>query len=158
MQNNFYFLRQTSLQQMLSPFWLLLGVGVISSTLLSSSKAYSQTPAFSNTEITSYAQALLTMEPARRKAFAKVREIMGSNSRRDVPRIVCNDPNSINALPNQARDIAIDYCKYSQKIVEDNGLSIDRFNTITTEIKNNTNLKQQIYNILLRLQETPESH
>ncbi len=135
---------------------LLLGLitttSVIYSTLSLNSKAYAQT-AVNNTEINSYAQAVLAMEPARQHAFEEIKKLIGSG---EIPQIVCNDGNSINGLPRKAQDIAVNYCTRSQKIVEDNGLSIDRFNKITMEAQNNNNLKRQIYNTLLRLQKAPD--
>ncbi|MBD6616745.1 DUF4168 domain-containing protein [Komarekiella sp. 'clone 1'] len=135
---------------------LLLGLitttSVISSTLSLNSKAYAQT-AVNNTEINSYAQAVLAMEPARQHAFEEIKKLIGGG---EIPQIVCNDGNSINGLPRKAQDIAVNYCTRSQKIVEDNGLSIDRFNKITMEAQNNNNLKRQIYNTLLRLQKAPD--
>jgi Domain of unknown function (DUF4168) len=139
------------------PQSLLFGVittaSVISSTLLLNSKAYAQTSPVNNTEINSYAQAVLAMEPARQHAFEEIKKLIGSG---EIPKIVCNDGNSINGLPRKAQDIAVNYCTRSQKIVEDNGLSIDRFNKITIEAQNDNNLKRQIYNTLLRLQKTSD--
>jgi hypothetical protein len=112
-------------------------------------KANAQNLSVNKNEITSYAQALLAMEPARQQAFGEIKRIVGSGN---IPKIVCHEPNSMNSLPNRARDIAVNYCKQSQEIVENNGLSIDRFNRITMEIPNNRNLKQQIYETLVQLQ------
>jgi hypothetical protein len=105
-------------------------------------------------EVTSYAQAVLAMEPARQQAFEEIKKVIGS---KEVPKIVCNDPNSINALPSKARNIAVNYCNQSQQIVSNQGLSIDRFNQITIELTNNEELKKQVYNTLLMLQKNPQS-
>jgi hypothetical protein len=129
-------------------------VGVISINMGLSSKVYAQTPAVNNKEVTNYAQAVLAMEPARRKAFEEIKQIIGGG---EIPKIVCNDAKSMNSLPGKAKDIAVNYCNISQKIVEDNGLSIERFNKITMEQQSNNNLKRQIYNTLLRLQKDPGS-
>jgi hypothetical protein len=131
-------------------------VGVIPNVLSLSSKADGQTPApiANNTQINSYAQAVLSMEPARQNAFEEIKKLIGNG---EIPKIVCNDSNSINGLPRKAQDIAVNYCTHSQKIVQDNGLSIDQFNKITIELQNNDILKQQVYNTLLRLQKSPDS-
>ncbi|MDZ8189753.1 MAG: DUF4168 domain-containing protein [Nostoc sp. ChiSLP02] len=134
-------------------FGVIATVGLISNSFSSSSKAYAQTPPVNNTEIKNYAQAVLTMEPARQNAFEEIKKLIGNG---EIPKIVCNDSNSINGLPRKAQDIAVNYCTRSQKIVEENGLSIDRFNKITIELQNNNNLKQEVYNTLLILQQTPE--
>ncbi|MBH8575285.1 DUF4168 domain-containing protein [Nostocaceae cyanobacterium CENA369] len=147
---------RNSLPTMLSRtlfFGALTTSSLIVGTLTFHSKADAQSPPINNTEITSYAQAVLAMEPSRQQAFEEIKQLVGNQ---EVPKIVCNDPNSMNNLPRKARDIAVNYCNRSQKIVEDNGLSIDRFNGITVEIQNNNNLKRQVYNTLIRLQ-NPDS-
>ncbi|WP_375515712.1 DUF4168 domain-containing protein [uncultured Nostoc sp.] len=137
-------------------FGAIATVGLISNVFSLSSKAYGQTPTpiVNNTQIDSYAQAVLAMEPARQNAFEEIKKLIGNG---EIPQIVCNDYNSINGLPRKAKDIAVNYCNHSQKIVQDNGLSIDQFNNITRELQNNNNLKRQVYNSLLRLQKTPDS-
>jgi hypothetical protein len=133
-------------------FGIIATLGLFSHVLFWNFKVDAQTLTINNTEINSYAQAVLAMEPSRQHAFEEIKKIIGSG---DIPKIVCNDPNSIRSLPKKAQDIAVDYCNRSQKIVEDNGLSIARFNKITIEAQNNDNLKQQIYKTLLRLQQAP---
>ncbi|OUL27830.1 hypothetical protein BV378_08710 [Nostoc sp. RF31YmG] len=144
---------QRSLQQMLSQslsYSALATVGLVASALIVSSKANAQTPQPVNTnEITSYAQAVLAMEPARQQAFDEIKKLMGE---REIPKIVCNDSKSIGSLPKKAQDIAVNYCQRSQKIVEDNGLTIERFNKITVDIQSDDNLKRQISNTLIRIQ------
>ncbi|MEH2326676.1 MAG: DUF4168 domain-containing protein [Nostoc sp.] len=137
-------------------FGAIATVGVISNAFLLSSKASGQTPSpiVNNTQIDSYAQAVLAMEPARQNAFEEIKKLIGNG---EIPKIVCNDSNSINGLPRKAQDIAVNYCNRSQKIVQDNGLSIDQFNKITIELQNNNILKRQVYNSLLRLQKSPDS-
>ncbi|MFN6570806.1 hypothetical protein A6770_07820 [Nostoc minutum NIES-26] len=147
---------RNSLPTMLSQtlfFGALTTASLVASTLTFNSKADAQNPPINNTEITSYAQAVLAMEPSRQQAFEEIKKLIGG---KEIPKIVCNDSNSMNSLPRRARDIAVNYCNRSQKIVEDNGLSIDRFNGITVEIQNNNNLKRQVYNTLIRLQ-SPDS-
>ncbi len=128
-------------------FGLITATTLVLSTL--SLKANAQNLSVNKNEITSYAQALLAIEPARQQAFGAIKKIVGNEN---VPKIVCNQPNSMNDLPNRARDIAVNYCKQSQEIVENHGLTIDKFNRITMEIPKNNNLKQEIYETLVRLQ------
>ncbi|MEH2091236.1 DUF4168 domain-containing protein [Nostoc sp.] len=137
-------------------FGAIASLSVISNAFSLSSKADAQTPApiVNNTEIDSYAQAVLAMEPARQNAFEEIKKLIGNG---EIPQIVCNDSNSINGLPKKAQDIAVNYCNHAQKIVEDNGLKFEQFNKITIELQNNTILKKQVYNTLLRLQQPPES-
>ncbi|WP_373527058.1 DUF4168 domain-containing protein [Nostoc sp.] len=135
-------------------FSVIASASVICNAFSWSSKADAQTPPpVNNTEINSYAQAVLAMEPARQNAFEEIKKLISNG---EIPKIVCNDSNSINGLPKKAQDIAVEYCTRAQKIVEDNGLSFDQFNKITIELQNNNILKRQVYNTLLRLQKTPE--
>ncbi len=146
-----FFLR-LSLQRKLSQslfYGAIATVSVATSFLVISTRSNAQTPAVNNTEVNSYAQAVLAMEPARQKAFEEIKKLIGS---KEIPKIVCNDSNSINGLSSQAKDIAVNYCNRSQKIVEDNGLSIDRFNNITRELQNNNDLKNQVLDRLIQLQ------
>ncbi|WP_414576166.1 DUF4168 domain-containing protein [Anabaena sp. CCY 9402-a] len=146
--NNLFF--QTSMHKRITHnflFGLITATTLVLSTL--SLKANAQNLSVNKNEITSYAQALLAIEPARQQAFGAIKKIVGNEN---VPKIVCNQPNSMNDLPNRARDIAVNYCKQSQEIVENHGLTIDKFNRITMEIPKNNNLKQEIYETLVRLQ------
>ncbi len=127
----------------------LLG-GIVSSGV----KANAQNPAISDAEVFNFAQAILAMEPDRQEAFDDIKKIIGNS---EIPKIVCNDSNSFNSLPGKAKDIAINYCKRSQKIVEENGLSIDRFNKITVEVQSNEGLQKKVSEQLMRLQEKPGS-
>ncbi|MBW4593159.1 MAG: DUF4168 domain-containing protein [Brasilonema angustatum HA4187-MV1] len=128
---------------------------LVSSTLVLSSKTDAQAPQGINPgELRNYARAMLKMEPERQQAFDEIKKIMNAG---DVPKIVCNDNNSLNGLPGKAKDIAVNYCQRYQKVVEDNGLSIDRYNTITTQVQGNEDLKRKMYNELLRQQKVPKS-
>jgi Domain of unknown function (DUF4168) len=150
-----YFLLRISQQRMFSKSLLLsfiATVGLASSPLLLSTKAEAQTPGINNNEIINYARSVLNMEAGRRQAFDEIKKMIGN---REIPKIACHDPNSLNGLPSKARDIAVNYCQRSQQIVEQNGLSIDRFNSITVEIQNNDKLQQRIYRTLIRIQKNP---
>lgn len=118
-----------------------------SSNFVFSSPAYAQS--VSNTEVTKYARAVLVMEPVRQTAFNEIKKMIRSG---DIPPIVCHKPKSLNALPNNARKIAVNYCKRSKEIVESNGLTINRFNAITVNLQNDSNLKRRIHNELLHIQ------
>ncbi|NES99272.1 MAG: DUF4168 domain-containing protein [Sphaerospermopsis sp. SIO1G1] len=102
-----------------------------------------------NVEVTNYAKSVLEMEPKRQKAFEEIKKVIGG---KEIPKIVCNDSKSMNSLPGKAKNIAVSYCNDSQQIVESQNLSIERFNEITMATQNNNDLKRQIYNTLIRLQ------
>lgn len=146
----FVFLQSSIKHKLFESFvFATLTAGSLIATLGLNAKANAQIPPVNNTEITNYAQSVLTMEPKRQQAFDKIKKIIG---RKEIPKIVCNDPSSINDLPKEARELAVNYCNDSQNIVSENNLTLDRFNQITVEIQNNSDLKSQIYNTLLRLQ------
>ena len=132
----------------------ITSTSLISGTFTLNSKVAAQTLNLDNTDITNYAKSVLNMEPARQQAFKEIKNLIGS---KDIPQVICNDSKSFITLPRKAKDIAINYCNHSQKIVEDSGLSIEQFNKITLEIQNNSNLKRQLYNTLLRLQKDSPS-
>ncbi|MEH2121524.1 DUF4168 domain-containing protein [Nostoc sp.] len=137
-------------------FGAIATVSVISNAFsLTKADGQTPTPIVNNTEINSYAQAVLAMEPARQNAFEEIKKLIGNG---EIPKIVCNDPNSVKDLPTKAQDIAKNFCTLSEKIVKDNGLSNDQFNKITMELQNNnTLLKQQVSNTLLCLQKAPNT-
>jgi Domain of unknown function (DUF4168) len=124
--------------------------GLLASAIIVSGKVNAQTPQpVSGDEVNNYAQAVLAMEPARQQAFEEIKKIIGGS---EIPKIICNDSKSISSLPKKAQDVAVNYCNRSQKIVEDNGLTIVRFNQITLNTQSDENLKRQIYNRLLIIQ------
>lgn len=122
--------------------------------LSSTANVNAQSPQLNNTDIVNYSRALLRIEPERQQAFDKIKKIIGD---REIPKIVCSEPNSFKSLPSEARDVAVNYCNRSQQIVQSNGLSIDQFNNITLQLQNNEDLKRQIYNTLIRLQKVPNN-
>jgi Domain of unknown function (DUF4168) len=156
MPENYFVFFPIPIQRILSHslvFATITTASVIFSTLGLSSKAAAQDFTVNKKEVTNYAQSVLSMEPARQQAFDEIKKLIGE---KEVPQIVCNDVRSIDSLPSKARDIAVNYCNRSQKIVENNGLSIERFNKITLELQNNSDLKRQVYNTLILLQKDSE--
>jgi hypothetical protein len=123
----------------------LLGVAVTSGV-----KANAQNSTVNATELTNYAKAILAMEPKRQETVDGLKKILGDS---EIPKIVCNDPNSFNGLPGKAKDIAVAYCNHSQKIVEENGLSIERFNKITSEVQNDESLQKKVSEQLMMILE-----
>jgi len=136
---------------------LLAAVTIISlacTTLIFNAKVEAQNRSRnvpSREELKNYAEVLLKMEPLRQRAFDRIKKTIPSN-RGSVPKIVCNDKNSINGLPNQARGIAVDFCRNYQQLVDENKLGIDRFNEITDTLQDNADLKDDIYEMLIDIQ------
>ncbi|NJM68917.1 MAG: DUF4168 domain-containing protein [Scytonema sp. RU_4_4] len=129
-------------------------VSLVSSAFVLSYKIDAQAPQTVNpSELRSYARALLKMEPERQQAFDEIKKIIGNG---DVPKIVCNDNNSLSGLPGKAKEIAVNYCKRYQIVAKENGLDSDRFNTITQQLQSNKDLERKMFNMLLCLQKNPE--
>lgn len=143
-----------NIARMLSHCFLLGSLatcGFFASNIISSAKANAQTPSpVDNNEIVKYSKALLIIEQSRLQAFEEIKKNSGG---KEVPKIVCNQPKTIDNLSTRkARDIAKKYCERSQSIVKDSGLSIERFNVITLKLRKDESLKKQIHNTLIRLQ------
>ena len=130
-------------------------ITLVCTTLVFNSKVEAQnrpnrdTP--SREELKNYAEVLLKMEPLRQRAFDRIKKTIPSRQG-GLPKIVCNDRNSINGLPNQARGIAVDFCRNYQDIVRENKMDIERFNEITDTLQDNAELKDDIYEMLLDIQ------
>jgi hypothetical protein len=118
----------------------------------SAASAQQSAPSLSAAEITNYAKALLAIEPLRQTHYAQIKQ--GLTGRQQMPQIICSDPNSVNRLPREIRQSAIEYCQASIGIVENNGLTIQRFNEITNLLTQDQRILEQITAELLRLQTT----
>lgn len=108
--------------------------------------------AVTDEEVSSYARAVLEMEPLRQSAYARIKQIVGSSR---VPNIVCGRPDSLRSLPSEAQEIARSYCNQSAAIVSKyfpQGRTA-RFNTITNLMGENPRLRERIQRELLRLQQ-----
>ncbi|MFB2645573.1 DUF4168 domain-containing protein [Raphidiopsis sp. BLCC-F218] len=108
--------------------------------------ANGQNPAITSSEITNYAQTVMIMEPKRQQAFKEIKSLINT---RAIPTIICNDVKSINLLPGSAQKIAINYCNEYEETVSQNNLTVDRFNQITTEVNNNSVLKERIQKLMM---------
>lgn len=100
-------------------------------------------------EVTNYAKAVLAIERLRQPALSQIRQIVNSSN---MPGIACNQSDSANRLPNDARRIFVGYCQQSKNIVENYGLSPSRFNEITVLLRSNPSLQQKVRTELMRLQ------
>ena len=83
---------------------------------------------FTPTEITNYARAAIALEARRYQVVNEIKKIAG-----EVPRIVCDQPSSIKALPGNIPQIAVNYCDQARKIIERRNLTVARFNQITRQ-------------------------
>lgn len=119
---------------------------------LTSEVAVAQTrPNLSDQEITNYARAVLALESRRHQVFNEIKKIVG-----EVPRIVCDEPSSINALPGNAPQLAVSYCDQAKRIIRMKGLTVDRFNQITHYQQTDSQLRERIQAKILQLLQSPE--
>jgi hypothetical protein len=118
-------------------------------TVAISNSAYAQANAITSQEVQNYARSVLAIEPIRQETYNQIKQIIGN---RDVPAIACHQPNSLNNLNRNIREIAVNYCNQSIAIVEQNDLTIGRFNVITTSQQSDPELQQRIQEELIRLQ------
>lgn len=109
--------------------------------------AYAQT--VSEQEVQSYARSVLAIEPIRMSAYNKIKQITGSD---EVPPVACHRPSSLSNLPENIRDIAVDYCNQAIAIVESNDLTITRFNQITIAHQSDSDLSDRIQQVINQLQ------
>ncbi|MEO9123200.1 MAG: DUF4168 domain-containing protein [Microcoleus sp.] len=112
--------------------------------------AAAQAQDISNQEITSYARAVLAIEPRRVEAYNEIKGMAGGS----VPRVVCNETQEINRLSGGVRGIAVNYCQQAKKVIETNGLTVSRFNQLTLQQQRDPEVKQRIQAELLRLQQS----
>jgi len=121
-----------------------------SSNLVFSPTAYAQN--VSDTEVSKYAKAVLEAEPVRETALSNIQQIIGSGQ---VPEIACYKKDTLEKLPEQARDVASKYCSNYESIVKKHFTSFEEFNQITKNVQNDPNLKKRVQDEMLRLQERP---
>jgi hypothetical protein len=107
----------------------------------------------SGNELENYAEALLRIEPIRQSAYSEIRDTLGGNS---VPAIDCHRPESLSRLSASIQNIARNYCNQAIDIVEENDLSIERFNEITiilNQAGSGSSVYDQVQDALIRLQQ-----
>jgi hypothetical protein len=108
------------------------------------SAAYAQS--ISDQDVANYARSVLAIEPLRQSAYDQIKGISGS-----VPRIECHRPSSLNDLPDNVRQIAVNYCNQAISIVESNSLTISRFNAIRVAQDSDSSLLNRIQQSIMEL-------
>lgn len=104
-----------------------------------------QVLAQSDAELQKYAQAAKEIENLRKSTFSQIEAKVGKDK---ANQLACNQANSINQLPEDARSLAQNYCTQSEAIVQKHGLSISQFNQITQQRKSDSSLDQKIQNMI----------
>ncbi|HEY9770436.1 MAG TPA: DUF4168 domain-containing protein [Coleofasciculaceae cyanobacterium] len=115
-------------------------------TVSLSSNAYGQQ--FTPEETENYARAGYQVELLRRKVYQEIKNLINE----PPPNIVCDRQETLNNLKPQVREIANRYCNQSQQIVQQNNLTINRFNELKADYDRQASFYQQVQNILLKLQ------
>jgi len=98
----------------------------------------------SDEDLRKYAQAAIAIENLRKNTYSNIEGVIGKSS----GQMSCNQRQSFSQLPENARRMANEYCDQSEVIVENNGLTVNRFNQITQQVKQNPSLKQRLQSIL----------
>jgi hypothetical protein len=115
--------------------------------LLFSNRAYAQT--VSDGEVRNYVRAAIEVEQIRRRAYDEIKRMLGY-----VPPIECHRLENLNNLNQDARTIARNYCDRFTHIVEDNNLTIERFNTIHITRQTDAELESRIEQEVNRVQQS----
>lgn len=100
-------------------------------------------------EIQIYASAIVGMEDARLATYAEISDIF-TEAGLNVSdyRFACPDAESLADIPSQVRSQVkaplIGYCNSARALVENSGLTAERFNTITQALQTDEDLANQI--------------
>ncbi|MGY6529241.1 MAG: DUF4168 domain-containing protein [Cyanobacterium sp.] len=134
----------------LSTFGILAGLtpeyNTQSNNIKISNQAFAQN--FSDAELTRYAQAAVEIERLRRSTFTNIENIVGQQR---SSQLACNQKDSINDLPGNARTLMNDFCQNSEVIVRRNGLSMNQFNQITQQVRQSEELRNRLREITRQL-------
>lgn len=103
--------------------------------------AQGQSNEFSDAELRNYAAALMQIEPIRQSTLEQVIHANGGGA---LPNLVCNQPDTMEALNSEAKSLFIKYCNQSESIASSKGLSIDKFNQITQSVRSNPQLQERV--------------
>ena len=103
---------------------------------------------FTPEEIANYAKAGYEVELLRREVYQEIKTIINE----PPPNIVCDRQETFQDLNPNIHEIANRYCNQSQQIVQQNNLSIDRFNELKSYYDRRDDFYQQVQNALLKLQ------
>ncbi len=104
---------------------------------------------FSSAEVTNYARIVMQMEPIRQAVFRDIETIIGSKP----SAIPCYQSRALNALPRDARELAVNYCGRYKELIESNPvINITSFNAITRQAQSDPDLKRRIQNAMIEIQ------
>ncbi|WP_275332590.1 DUF4168 domain-containing protein [Nodosilinea sp. PGN35] len=120
--------------------------------------AWAQDSSVSADEVMGYAASVLQMDAPRNEAFSQIKTLLTGTSH-DISSIdmSCTGTANLNQLPrslrSDVRTIIVNYCNQASTIVQSNGLTVRRFNTITAAHPQNPALAEQIRAAMVQLQQ-----
>ena len=138
-----------------SQAFLLMGLSTIAITFdllpnyrngnltFTTQEAIAQTP--SDEDLEKYANAAVRIENLRRNTLKNIQNMVGDSQSKQIS---CNKPETFNDLPDNARSMAVDYCKQSEAIIRENGLTVNKFNQIYQQNKRSPEVKQRLQTIM----------
>ena len=118
----------------------------INLVLTISNNAYAQQ--FTPEETENYAKAGYQVELLRREVYQEIKTLINE----PLPNIVCDDRSTLDSLQPEVEEIANNYCDRSRQIVQQNNLTVDRFNELKGYYDRQDSFYQQVQSILLELQ------
>jgi hypothetical protein len=110
------------------------------------SRAYGQQ--FTPAETENYAKAGYEVELLRREVYQEIKNLI----KEPPPNILCDQQSTIDQLKPEIKNIANRYCTQSRQIVQNHGLSINRFNELKSYYDRQDEFYQQVQGVLLKLQ------
>ncbi len=120
-----------------------------SATVSLSSAAYAQQD-ITPDQVRNYARSVQEIEEIRRVAYAQIRNLSDAG---DVPSVSCHQSDTMRGLNQSIRDIVVEYCTQSIRIVERNNLTVSQFNIITATRQEDSSLASRIQEEIRRLQQ-----
>jgi hypothetical protein len=104
----------------------------------------------SSEDIENYAKAVLAIEQIRQAAYEEIQKMTNNET---IPAVTCTKSESLAALSKNIQGIAVNYCERAKKFIDETeGLTMDKFNAITSNAQSNPELQQRIQTELVRLQ------
>lgn len=103
---------------------------------------------YTSEEVYNYAKAGFEVEMLRQQVYQEIKSMVNE----PPPDIVCDRPETMSDIPDNIQGIAHDYCDRVPQIVEENNLSIQRFNQLKNDYDRGGPFYQQVQQQLLNLQ------
>jgi len=110
-----------------------------------SNAAYAQD--FSEGDIAKFARAAFAIEIERRNVEQKISSMTGGN----VPEVGCDRPDNLTKLPDNIRNVFVDFCKFSKQTIQSNELTVGQFNAIKNNYNSDPAVKKRVDSELRRI-------